>query len=156
MYNDTDFSLEIIEFIKKNKYELDATNAFCKAYKNGDSIESFKLLRASSIEEVEFDGNYNTLLFADGSIYINYEQTSNRFFYSIDDYAEYDEEGAEVLRKKIEKKKDKRSQITIQTKNENLKKEVQKLFKKISAETEYNNDIILLDSLKEYYNKIKK
>lgn len=96
-----DWAIETIRKLKINKRENDmqAIIFFCEAYKNGDSVLAYEYFSAKADKEVNYDnGKYFALLFPDGSVYADFiDDYSDRFFWSISDFLEYDADAAKKL-----------------------------------------------------------
>ncbi len=96
-----DWAVTTIEKLKTDKRENDteAIKSFCQAYENGDSVTAFKYFSSLAEKETSYNnGQYFSLMFADGSVYADFiDDYSDRFFWSISDFAEYDADAAEKL-----------------------------------------------------------
>lgn len=96
-----DWSTKTIETLKEQKmeHETQAIEAFIDAYSEGDSVTAFDCFSAMAEKEIWFDNmQYVAFVFSDGSVYADFiDDYVNRFFLSISDFAEYDEEAANAL-----------------------------------------------------------
>jgi len=99
--NKKDWAQELIE--KMHEVSIagqdDATKAFEVAYVNGDSVEAWEAFSAKATREEDFsDGQYALLIFPDDSCYADWKQETDRFFPSVSDLMEEDEDVRARLR----------------------------------------------------------
>lgn len=83
----------------------EATTAFCEAYHAGDSVKALEQFESKAeriFDSYDFamqTGNhYYLYLFRDGSVYAEWKQGIDRFYPSIGDLADEDEDVAELVK----------------------------------------------------------
>ena len=75
----------------------DCCKAFVSAYKNGDSVESYTAFVASAKVYHFSDEQYFLAIFPDQSAYADWKQGIDRFYPTVSDLAEEDDDVAKIL-----------------------------------------------------------
>lgn len=91
-----DWATDLIEGLKNNHMVRDdATRLFCREYAEGDTVAAWE--RYSRQAEQHDVGNEEILIFADGSVYVSWQQGGDKFYPDINMVREqYPEEMAEA------------------------------------------------------------
>lgn len=78
-----------------------AMNAFCEAYKNGDSLDAYKLfVKDATVYNLDDKGYCSLVVFNDGSCYADWKQGFDRFYPSVQDLAAEDNDVSEIINSK--------------------------------------------------------